>query len=115
MTEINRSVFYRSSRAQVLSITVDAASKWLRNEKGLDFLYLKMKKKYLPRSLGPGLIVHCSNADPDPNPDSDLPNPHVFGPPESGSGSISERYGSGSGSFHQPAKIVRKTLIPTIF
>jgi hypothetical protein len=47
----------------------------------------------------------------DPNPD-----PHVFGPP--GSGSTSQRYGSGSssgsGSFYYHAKIVRKTLIPTI-
>jgi hypothetical protein len=30
----------------------------------------------------------------DPNRD-----PHVFGPPRLGSGSISQRYGSGSGSF----------------
>jgi hypothetical protein len=44
---------------------------------------------------------------PDPNPD---PDPHVFGPP--GSGSISQRYGSGS-FFHQ-AIIVRKTFIPTV-
>jgi hypothetical protein len=36
-----------------------------------------------------------SVADPDP------PEPHVFGPP-------------GSGSFYHHAKIVRKTLIPTI-
>jgi hypothetical protein len=43
------------------------------------------------------------------------PYPHVFGPP--GSGSINERYGSGSGfgsgsesgSFNHHAKIVRKT------
>jgi hypothetical protein len=47
--------------------------------------------------------VTRSVADPDPN-------PHVFGPP--GSGSISQRYGSGS--FYHHAKIVRKTLIPTI-
>jgi hypothetical protein len=33
-------------------------------------------------------------------------DPHVFGPP--GSGSISKRYEFGSGSFYQPAKIVRK-------
>ncbi len=48
------------------------------------------------------------------DPDPDLPDPHVFGLP--GSGSISQRYGSGagSGSFHHHAKIVRKTLIPTI-
>ncbi len=35
-----------------------------------------------------------SVADPEPN--SDLPDPHVFGPPGSGSGSISQKYGSGS-------------------
>jgi hypothetical protein len=48
------------------------------------------------------------------------PDPHVFGPP--GSGSTSKRYGSrsgscsgsGSGSFYHHAKIVIKTLIPTI-
>jgi hypothetical protein len=40
------------------------------------------------------------------------PDPHVFGPP--GSGSTSQRYGSGSGSFYHHAKIVRKNLIPTI-
>ncbi len=42
-----------------------------------------------------------------------VPDPHVFGPPGSGSGSISQRYGSGSGSFYQQGKIIRKTLIPT--
>ncbi len=43
------------------------------------------------------------------------PDPHVFGPPGSGFGSISQRYrsGSGSGSFYHQAKKVRKTLIPT--
>jgi hypothetical protein len=50
-----------------------------------------------------------SVADPDPDPD-----PRVFGPPGSGSGSTSQRYGSGSGSFYHHAKIVRKTLIPTV-
>ncbi len=38
------------------------------------------------------------------------PDPYVFGPP--GSGSVSTRYGSGS--FYQQAKLVRKTLIPTV-
>ncbi len=33
----------------------------------------------------------------------------------SGSGSISQSYGSGSKSFFHQAKIVRKTLIPTVF
>jgi hypothetical protein len=37
---------------------------------------------------------------------------HVFGPLGSESGSISQRYGSGS-LYHQ-RKIVRKTLIPTV-
>jgi hypothetical protein len=43
-------------------------------------------------------------------------DPYVFGPPGSGSGtgSISERYESGSGSFYHQAKIVRKTLISTV-
>ncbi len=40
--------------------------------------------------------LECSVADPDPNPDTDPPDPHVFGLPGSGSGSVSQRYGSGS-------------------
>jgi hypothetical protein len=55
--------------------------------------------------------------DPDPNPDPDPPDSLVFGPPGSESGSISQRYGFGSGSGSgsgQKAKIVRKTLIPTV-
>jgi hypothetical protein len=47
-------------------------------------------------------------------PDPDPPDPHAFGPPGSGAGSTSQRYGSGSGSFYHHAKIVRKTLIPSI-
>ncbi len=45
--------------------------------------------------------------------DQEPPDPRVFGPPGSGSGSISQRYGSGSdsGSFHHKKKIERKTLI----
>jgi hypothetical protein len=38
---------------------------------------------------------------------------YVFGPSGSRSGYISERYGSGS--FYHQAKVVRKTLIPTVF
>jgi hypothetical protein len=49
-------------------------------------------------------------------PEPDPPDPHVFGPP--GSGSTSQMYGSGSGSssgsFYYLAKIVRKTLNPSI-
>jgi hypothetical protein len=36
----------------------------------------------------------------------------AFGPPASGSGSISQRHGSGS--FYYPADLVRKNLIPTV-
>jgi hypothetical protein len=36
--------------------------------------------------------------------DPDLKDPHVFGPP--GSGPISQRYGSGSGSFPFPIKVL---------
>ena len=64
-------------------------------------------------SASPPLLCEASDADPDP---------HVFGPPGSGSESTSQRYGSGSGSCSgsgsgtraHHAKIVRKTLIPTI-
>jgi hypothetical protein len=56
--------------------------------------------------------LFISVADLDPNPDPDSPDPHVFGPP--GSGSTSQRYGSGSGFFYHHAKTVRKTLIPTM-
>jgi hypothetical protein len=51
-----------------------------------------------------------SLADPYPIPNTD---PYDFKPPGSGSGSISQRYGSRSGSFYHQAKIVRKTSIPT--
>jgi hypothetical protein len=43
-------------------------------------------------------IVKDSVADPDPS------DPYVYGPPLSGSGSISQRYGSASGSFYHQAK-----------
>jgi hypothetical protein len=43
-----------------------------------------------------------SFADPDPS------DPDVFGPPGSGSGSSSQRYGSGSGFSSLNAKLVRK-------
>jgi hypothetical protein len=45
-----------------------------------------------------------SVADPDP------PDPHVFGPPGSGSVSISQRYGSGFKSFYHHSKIKRKII-----
>ncbi len=64
-----------------------------------------------------------SVADPDPSdpyvldlldPDPDPSDPYFFGPPGSESESISQRYGSGSGTFYHQAKIERKTLIPTV-
>ncbi len=39
-------------------------------------------------------------------------DPNVFGPP--GSGSVSQRNESGTGAFYHQAKIVRKTLVPTV-
>jgi hypothetical protein len=54
------------------------------------------------------VMIGLKSSVPDPDP----PDPHVFGPP--GSGSTSQSYGSGSGSFYHHAKIVRKTLTPTI-
>ncbi len=53
----------------------------------------------LPCQRGCGRSYHLvivSIGDPDPVPDPDPQDPHVFGPP--GSGSISQWYGSGSGS-----------------
>jgi hypothetical protein len=50
-----------------------------------------------------------SVADPDPQ------DPYVFGPPGSASGSISQRYGSVSGSsFYHSSKNSRKKLIPSV-
>ncbi len=53
-----------------------------------------------------GIVASVTDPDPDPL------DPDVFGPPGSGSGSISQRYGFGS--FYHHAKIVRKALNPTI-
>jgi hypothetical protein len=39
---------------------------------------------------------------------------YVLGPPGSASGSVSHKYGSGSGSCHHLAKIVSKILISTV-
>jgi hypothetical protein len=55
------------------------------------------------------LFLPTSVPDTDP---PDPPDPNVFGPP--GSGSISQTLRYGSGSFYHQAKIVRKTLIPTV-
>ncbi len=54
----------------------------------------------------PFTLHQASVADPDPK------DPSVFGPRGSRSGSVSQRYGSGS--FYHHAKIVRKTLIPLV-
>jgi hypothetical protein len=44
---------------------------------------------------------------------ADLEDPYIFEHP--GSGSISTRYGFGSGSFYHQAKLVRKALMLTVF
>jgi hypothetical protein len=46
-----------------------------------------------------------SVGDPDPE------VPYVFRPPGSASGSVRHKYGSGAGSFHDQAKIVRKSCL----
>ncbi len=72
------------------------------------------------RSWGSRRSSTCSTSSPFTKvpvssvPYPDPPDPHVFGPPGSGSGSTTQRYGSGSGSFYHHAKIERKTLIPSI-
>ncbi len=50
--------------------------------------------------------VNTSAVFPDPDPDL-----YVFEPPRAGSGSVSQKYGSGSGSFHHQAKIVKKNFL----
>jgi hypothetical protein len=60
-----------------------------------------------------GLYISVNSSVADPNPDP--PDLLVFGPPGSGSGSFSQIYGFESGSFYHLAKIVRKTLIFTVF
>ncbi len=52
--------------------------------------------------------VENNVVDPDPS------DTYVFGPPGSESGSVSQRYRSGSDSFYHEAKKVSKTLIPTV-
>jgi hypothetical protein len=66
------------------------------------------QKLFQSKTLGrkaSSLLVLSSVADPDPNLHPDPPDSHVFGPPGSRSGYISQRYGSGSGSFYHEAKI----------
>ncbi len=53
-----------------------------------------INRSILGEADGPIVLNYTSVVDPDP---------YVFGPPR-----------SGSGSFYHHAKIVRKTLIPTI-
>jgi hypothetical protein len=83
---------------------------WLNLERAL--LRIQEKRESVEVALTLDILKHgkrfhatvrytLTNSVPDPNPD-----PHVFGPP--GSGSISQRYGSGSSIINQ------KTLIPTV-
>jgi hypothetical protein len=72
--------------------------------------------KRLPRVADPvvrvlNFYVSLSVVDPDTHPDPY--DPYVVGSHGPASGSITQsRYGSGS--FYRTAKIVRKTLIPTV-
>jgi hypothetical protein len=65
--------------------------------------------KYLGHLNPRSGILRVSVADTDPHKD-----PDVLGPTGCASGSVVQNYGSGSGSFQHQAKIVRKTLIPTV-
>ncbi len=86
----------------------------LQNQYGLTALHTACRSEHCLA------LIHASIffSVPDPEPDPEPPDHHVFGPPGSGSGSSSQRYGSGSGSgsgsSYYHAKIVRKTLIPSI-
>jgi hypothetical protein len=64
----------------------------------------------LVANLGAELTAQVTSNVTDPDPS----DPYVFfvGPP--GSGSISQRYGSGSGFFYYHAKISSKTFISTV-
>jgi hypothetical protein len=59
--------------------------------------------KNMPNSYSISLISAVPGVpDPDPNPD---PDPRVFRPPGSGSGSISQKCGYGSGAIYHPSII----------
>jgi hypothetical protein len=53
----------------------------------------------------PPTVLTGSPADQDPD---------VLGPPVYAAGSVSHKYGSGSGSIYHQAKKIRKTLISTV-
>jgi hypothetical protein len=67
------------------------------------------------RSVRTSIEEPATNSVPDPDPNPS--DPYVFGNPESGSSGLSYGNGfdSGSGSFFHQIKIVRKSLIPTVW
>jgi hypothetical protein len=84
---------------------------WVRSALHCKFAYVLLIFKLVKLESKGTYIWQFDNVKVSvPNPD-----PHVFGPLGSGSGTISQRYGSGSGfgSFYHQANIERKTLIPT--
>ncbi len=85
----------RAAAAAVQELRVGQCGSW-QARKRFRLLIIKDEKK----------IITGSVPDPDPKP----PDPRVFWPP--GSESTRQRYGSGS--FYHHAKIIRKTLNPTI-
>jgi hypothetical protein len=73
-----------------------------------DKISLNLKKRIIDkRTFLTYALSTLRVGDPDPN----LPDPHVYGPPGSGSRSISQRHGSGSGSFPFLIKDVEQTEI----
>ncbi len=87
-----------------------------RTRPGRWLCVMRLPRRWAPSQqmrweTGCRILLSSSVADPNPDP----PDPRIFGPPGSGSGFISQRCGSGSGSgsFYQ-AKMVRKTLISAV-
>ncbi len=75
-------------------------------DKNLRIYFLRLKPSFMPihnKDLFLAGILSISVANPNPDPS----DPYVFGLPKSGSGSISQRYGSGSLS---PSRKSKKNL-----
>jgi hypothetical protein len=77
---------------------------WQSQRKYPYLIIFKKLKHFFKESWSGSSKAKTSVADPNPDP----PDPHVFGPP--GSGSFRQRYVFGSGSFYHQAKENKKNL-----
>jgi hypothetical protein len=85
-------------------VTQKEVRAWVKDEVGdLDLSQLHLDREQFQYNKVLQIGIKTSVEDIDPNPEADPPDPHVFEPP-----------GFGSRYFYHHAKIVRKTLIPTI-